>query len=432
MIRRFEGHNALVGPFSADAGQAEGFSGQGLPSTDPLLNALPVDLDPPAIQIRDATPRHDPGVEFPTTGGDAVASVTKMNEKARREREAREAYARQYAPRGEANLKDALDLLGPFDFETVAEARTGRRRDPSAYMHRPKGFPTSREEAEDDVRVVAIGFNGTLAEDARALRVKHVVSALLRLEEAYGALAKLERSLDDEAAYALDLGFIYVAGNEKIPPEAVRAFKEALGGLGRPAGGGGSAELPRLHDYLSRAAGFAAANVATLMGSGSVDAPDVGGNVSVYRKRVGHPKRNLVLGVLQLWRKYRTDEPTGNVTNGRFFSLVCAIYGFATGQSAFDKGVGLERWVKVVQTAEARAQVGVGVVWSVNKTIQDLNEALATTRGKRKQAKLRKKIEQLTARLPDLKIQADLLVRAATTGESEAAILKRARRSSNG
>jgi len=259
-------------------------------------------------------------------------------------------------PKKPEHLARAVEHLGPFAFETGAEAIAHGK----IFEHSGKRFGISQEMALELVEDKARHFNAEEHLHAGAPRAKDLDEQLTTLELEAAKLARLIQSLNDDT-----LDELHRAGSvksEELP--ALRKTAEAFM-LPKPASDAADADgetLVELLLALSEHAGRTRHNWRRRRQREGHAVVDRGGGANLWREHAGGPLWGLVNDTLEIYETFKPGRASGHVEpgprsqeDGTYRAFVRAVFEYATGNVAAEGGA-LDRWIK--KLAGVRRELG--------------------------------------------------------------------------
>lgn len=243
------------------------------------------------------------------------------------------------APQNPKHLEAILVHLGPFQYETQADALANR-----CYIERSaKRFGLSREFAVEHVEDVATVFNVESYLEHNAPRFKQILAGLNKTQMLANALASHLNSLDDFAKHELQY-----AGASTVRHQFERVMREAdVEELPRKSTD--TSKAPRLWvrrlTKLSAYIDITKVNLLERRKKNNLAINDVGGNTNLWKENVGSPRWGLVNDALWIYEAFKPGEATATIKANGFYQFVHDLYEYATGREATVHAK-IDDWVK--------------------------------------------------------------------------------------
>lgn len=289
-------------------------------------------------------------------------------------------------------LDRAIDHLGPFEFETSAEAIAHGK----IFKQEGKRYGISREMARELVEDKARHFNAEEHLHAGAPRAKDLDEQLMTLEREAERFARLIRSLNDDTLHELHSAGLMAAEAVMLP----RPANDAARTVGKT--------LDELLLALSEHAGRTRQNW-RMRRQHERGAVDRGGGANLWREYAGGPLWGLVNDTLEIYETFKPGMASGHVEpslqskeNGTYRAFARDVFEYATGNVAPHGGV-LDRWIKKLAGVRRslgqleRRQEALDAEWhAVNATQSDPDKLAAI---EAEEAAVREKIGDLRRRM---------------------------------
>jgi len=291
-------------------------------------------------------------------------------------------------------LPDAIKPLGPFRFQTDAEALAAG----AEYVDGKTRFPISAEAAPRLVTGIALRFNTDAYFDARAPRIKDIYSELSELSDAINKLSSRLGILNDVTLHELrareDMALFY--GEEVIPNMNLALTNE----LPRPENETCAPETQTWQDRLaalSRHTEFTKRRLRWERERQGRSASDKGGATNMLKTALGPPKWGLVIDCLTIFDAFKPGEATGH-GEGPFHDFVAEVFEFATGKESSTAGVA--EWVKRLVPPYhqlKRVQAEISDIFASMAKLEEGTE-ISTATGQKRWVELKKRLDVLQPR----------------------------------
>jgi hypothetical protein len=234
----------------------------------------------------------------------------------------------EVAPRESKDcLRRAVNKLGPFKHRLNIDAE----------QYGPLGgsgnrIPLSEEYAVGQVVRLADAFNRHLGLESTALRSKHVIDELNKLETLTGELTRHMRSLADETRHRLHTAG---SGIDRFFDFCTSQWAEQADWRGLPVPGGDD-EWDNQSPWIERLEGLSRYANETLgaflisKGIDDVEKPDKGGNTNLFKEDFGSARWQFVS---QAWHSFEAFKPgmSSGTEGGPFHLFLLDVFEYATG-----------------------------------------------------------------------------------------------------
>jgi hypothetical protein len=232
-------------------------------------------------------------------------------------------------PRNPKHLKAALSHLGPFQYDTQAEALASGH-----YIEvGTKRFGLSREFAVELVEDAAKVFNAESHLEHNAPRFKHVLAGLSKTQRLANALASHLNSLDDITKHELQ----FAGASKEMRHQFEQVMRDAdaqeLPKKSTDTCDGPCLWVLRLKK-LSSYVEITRANLIERRKRNNRGVDDVGGNTNLWKEDVGIPRWGLVNDALWIYEAFKPGDAKATIKTGGFYQFVHDLYEYATGRDA--------------------------------------------------------------------------------------------------
>jgi len=243
-------------------------------------------------------------------------------------------------PKKPSYLRIAATHLGPFQYETKAEAMAQNAKTESA--EDPSDI--SRELALEMIEGVARDFNRDQYRVPSAPRFKHVSENLMEIGRMADAFAARLEMLDDITRHEFQS-----AGTGGRPPQYleplmreadVRALPRLSTDKDSSADGSWVRRLKSLADYAK----VTVDNATNRRAKAYRDVHDKGGNTNVWKESHGSPSWALVGDCIYVYELFKPGIATGTI-GGPFHEFVLAVFEYATGREG-NEHAKVEDWIR--------------------------------------------------------------------------------------
>jgi hypothetical protein len=259
-------------------------------------------------------------------------------------------------PKKPDHLSDAMGHLGPFDYETKAEALKR-----GAYIERGKQrYGISKEFAKEFIEHAARRFNKDEYLSSGAPRFKHVVERVKLTQKLAAELAAHLESLDDITRHELQNAGTGTERRKAFHDLMEDADVKALPRVSTDQTGSADTWVERLRK-LSTYADVTCSNLMDWRRLQNLSETDKGGNTNLWKETIGIPRWGLVNDALEIFDIFKPNEATGT-DNGPFHSFILDLFEYATGLEGAVHGK-VDDWIKRLVPAhredkllEAKAQ----------------------------------------------------------------------------
>jgi hypothetical protein len=238
-------------------------------------------------------------------------------------------------PNKPSHLRTAVDRLGPFKFETQAEAR----RHGHLVMLGDQECGISKELAQELVKDIACRFNVEEHLARGAPRFAHVLDRLTVIRDMAVALADELDLLDDISRYELLRGNLNAEAGPLM--RASRAHNLYLEWI---------SQLRKRSMYIERVQRF----MVERRKREKREPIDRGGNTNMWKEQQGAPRWGLVNDAIQIFELFKAGEATGT-ERGNFHEFVNDVFEYATGREGTTHAK-VESWVKILVKAHREAR----------------------------------------------------------------------------
>ena len=225
-------------------------------------------------------------------------------------------------PKNPHHLDAVLDHLGPFRYQTRAEALAARAESDAP----------SRELAIELVEETASVFNTASYLVNGAPRFKHTVGALSTMQQLADALCSHLNSLDDITRHQLQCAGV----GEEFRGPFIDLMK-AADAHGLPRKSTEQIDDPSPWVYrLSKLSAYAEVtrtNLIELRRRENRSEKDVGGNTNLWKEDVGVPRWGLVTDALKIYELFKPDKARATI-GGKFHQFAQDLFEYATGKDA--------------------------------------------------------------------------------------------------